>query len=232
MIGNVNGTILLLFNDVNKKMAIRVVVFEDNKKFRESLSVLIDGVPDFFLAGAFPDAEDVLGKIRESRPDVVLMDIELPGVDGIAALHTIKAKHPTLNVLMQTVYEDNERIFHAICNGASGYVLKSMPPAQLLEAIKDTYEGGAPMSSTIAKKVLQLLQNLHEPSKPAEQFKLTPRENEILALMVKGLSYKMIAARCGISFETVRSHIKNIYEKLHVTTMTEAVAKAVKKNLI
>jgi len=212
-------------------MAIRIVLFDDNRKFRESLSVLIKSAPGLALAAAYPDAVDVLQKIGECTPDLVLMDIGMPGVRGVEALNTIKKKYPDLPVLMQTVFEDDELIFDAICNGASGYILKNMPPAQLLVAISECYYGGAPMSSSIAKKVMSLLQATKKQEKPPEVFLLTAREQEVLKLMVNGMSYKMIAAHCSISFETVRTHIKNIYGKLHVVTMTEAVAKAVRNNL-
>ena len=214
-------------------MPIRVTIFEDNKKYRESLAVLIDGSPGFTLAGAYPDANNVVNKITESEPDVLLMDIEMPGTSGIEALLDIKKHFPKLNVLMETVFEEDDKIFDSICNGASGYVLKNTPPARILDAIVETYQGGAPMSPIIAKKVLQLLQSKSktQEAKPTENFDLTPREKEILSLMVSGMSYKMIAADRGITFETVRSHIRNIYEKLHVATMTEAVAKAIKSNI-
>lgn len=214
-------------------MPIRVTIFEDNKKYRESLAMLIDGSPGFTIAGAYSDADDVIFKIKESQPDVLLMDIEMPGKSGIEALLEIKINFPKLNVLMQTVFEDDDKVFDSICNGASGYVLKNTAPVRILDAIVETYQGGAPMSPVIAKKVLQLLQksNRQPEPQPAENFDLTPREKEILSLMVTGMSYKMIAANRNITFETVRTHIKNIYEKLHVATMTEAVAKAIKSNL-
>jgi DNA-binding NarL/FixJ family response regulator len=214
-------------------MSIRITLFEDNKKFRESLSVLIDGSPGFMMASAYDNANDVITKVEQSKPDVVLMDIEMPGTNGIRALQDIKRKFPKLNVLMQTVFEDDDKIFESICFGASGYILKNIPPIRILEAIIETHQGGAPMSPVIAKKVLRLLQLQQQlPIRPSETFDLTPREKEVLSLMVNGLSYKMIAAQCNISFETVRSHIKNIYEKLHVVTMTEAVAKAIRSNLV
>ena len=214
-------------------MPINVIFFEDNKKYRESLSILIDGTPGFALVGAFADANDVVNKIAQFNPDVVLMDIEMPGMSGIEALNEIKEHYPKLNVLMQTVFEDDDKIFESICNGASGYILKNTPPAQLLESIADTYNGGAPMSPVIAKKVLQLLQSKGKPQEVSDnEIALTPREREVLLHMVNGMSYKMIADKCDITFETVRSHIKNIYEKLHVATMTEAVAKAIRNNLV
>lgn len=215
-------------------MAVRVAIFEDNRKFRESLSALIEGYPGFAVADAFADANEVIAKIEVCQPDVVLMDIEMPGTSGLEALRNIKKQFPGLNVLMQTVFDEEDKIFEAICNGASGYILKNTPPDRILDAINETYEGGAPMSPVIARKVLQLMQSRYAPAEEPvrEDFKLTAREKEVLALMVEGLSYKMIADRCGISFETVRSHINNIYKKLHVATMAEAVVKAVKKNLV
>jgi len=215
-------------------MSVRVTIFEDNKKYRDSLSVLIDGSPGFSLAGAFEDANNAVDKISKSQPDVVLMDIEMPGTSGIEAVGEIKKAFPKLNVLMQTVFEDDNKIFESICSGASGYILKNTPPARILDAVMETYQGGAPMSPVIAKKVLQLLQlQKEQPIAPdAQTFSLTPREKEILTHMVNGMSYKMIAGRCGITFETVRTHINNIYEKLHVVTMTEAVAKAIKQKIV
>jgi DNA-binding NarL/FixJ family response regulator len=216
-------------------MDIRVVIIDDNKKFRESLKLLLDSSTGFEVTGIYEDAQDIIRKINESKPDVLLLDIEMPYINGNDALLQIKAEFPKLNVLMQTVFEDEDLVFKAICNGACGYVLKNMPPAKLLSAISEAHEGGAPFSSTIAKKVLNMIktgQPISETLNSKEEFKLTPRETEVLGLMVNGLSYKMIAAECNISFETVRYHIKNIYEKLHVVTMTEAVAKAIKSKIV
>ena len=216
-------------------MDIRVVIIDDNKKFRESLKLLLDSSTGFEVTGIYEDAQDIIRKINESKPDVLLLDIEMPYINGNDALLQIKAEFPKLNVLMQTVFEDEDLVFKAICNGACGYVLKNMPPAKLLSAISEAHEGGAPFSSTIAKKVLNMIktgQPITETQNSKEEFKLTPRETEVLGLMVNGLSYKMIAAECNISFETVRYHIKNIYEKLHVVTMTEAVAKAIKSKIV
>lgn len=217
-------------------MEIGVVIIDDNKKFRDSLKLLLDSSPGFLVKGTFDDAQDIIMKIKDTRPDVLLLDIEMPFINGNDALLQIKAEFPKLNVLMQTVFEDEDLVFKAICNGACGYVLKNMPPQKLLAAIVEAYEGGAPFSSTIAKKVLNMVKDRKESNSVSEsnkeQFKLTPRETEVLGLMVNGLSYKMIAAECNISFETVRYHIKNIYEKLHVVTMTEAVAKAIKSRIV
>lgn len=214
-------------------MSIRVAIFEDNRKFRKSLAVLISGSPGFELAGDFPNALDASAKIASSKPNVVLMDIEMPGMSGLEALREIKKQYPDLNVLIQTAFDDDDKIFEAIVQGASGYILKNSTPARMLDAIAETCQGGAPMSPVIAKKVLKLMQERNPVDRSGnESIRLTPREKDVLAHMVKGLSYKMIADQCGISFETVRYHINNIYVKLHVGTMTEAVAKAIKQNLV
>jgi DNA-binding NarL/FixJ family response regulator len=171
-------------------MSVRVALFEDNKKYRDSLAVLIDGSPGFSLAGAFEDGTGAVDKISKSQPDVVLMDIEMPGTNGIEALVEIKKAFPKLNVLMQTVFEDDTKIFESICSGASGYILKNTPPSRILDAIMETYQGGAPMSPVIARKVLTLLQvqNQQSETPAAQTFSLTAREKEILAHMVSGMS--------------------------------------------
>lgn len=213
-------------------MKIRVAIFEDNKSFRKSLAMLIDGEPGLELAGVFEDANNAVKDIQDSGADVVLMDIEMPGSSGIEALRAIKTRLPDVSILMQTVFEDEGKIYESICNGASGYMLKNSLPSRMLEAIKETYYGGAPMTPLIARKVFDLLQATHQPTHPEPQENtLTPREKEILALMVQGMSYKMMAAHCHISFETARTHIRNIYGKLHVATMTEAVAKAIRSGM-
>lgn len=211
--------------------SIKIVIYEDNPDLRESLSVLLRGSVGFELIGAFVNCEQVAKQILELKPDVVLMDIDMPIANGLKGLKIIKQIAPKVNVVMFTVFEDNENIFEAICSGAVGYLLKRTPPIRLLEAIQDAHNGGAPMTSSIARKILQML--------PAQQritesndYKLTERETEILNLLVKGNSYKMIADKCGISIDTVRSHIKKIYDKLHVHSQTEAVAKAIHERIV
>lgn len=210
---------------------IRVVIFEDNKHVRESLYYLINGTPGFNCIGAFPDCNDVLFHISKEMPDVVLMDIEMPGLNGIQGVKLIKSKFPQVHVLMQTVFHDENNIFNAICAGASGYILKSTTPAEYIEAIKDVYNGGSPMTGSIARKVLELFQkNIAQEEK--KDYQLTPKEKEMLNYMVQGKSFKMIANAAGISYETVRTHMKNIYTKLHVNSNTEAVSKVLKEKLL
>jgi DNA-binding NarL/FixJ family response regulator len=209
--------------------AIRIVVYEDNPDLRESLSVLLRGSMGFELIGAFVNCERVAEQMEELHPDVVLID--MPVANGIKGLKTIKKIAPEVNVLMFTVFEDNENIFEAICSGAVGYLLKRTPPVRLLEAINDAYHGGAPMTSSVARKVLQMLPPQQRTADNVS-YKLTERETEILNLLVKGNSYKMIADKCSISMDTVRSHIKKIYDKLHVHSQTEAVAKAIHENIV
>ncbi len=210
---------------------IKIVVYEDNPDLRESLSVLLRGSLGFELVGAFVNCEKVAEQMQTLRPDIVLMDIDMPVANGIKGLKTIKKITPEVNVLMFTVFEDNENIFEAICSGAVGYLLKRTPPVRLLEAINDAYDGGAPMTSSVARKVLQMLPPQQRTADNVS-YKLTERETEILNLLVKGNSYKMIADKCGISMDTVRTHIKKIYDKLHVHSQTEAVAKAIHENIV
>lgn len=216
-------------------MAIRVTVFDDNRKILDSLSVLIDGTPGYQIAGTFINCNNVIKDVEKSEPDVILMDIEMPGMDGIEAVKLVKQKFPKTNVLMQTAFEEDDKVFNAICAGASGYILKNTSPARILECIVEVYQGGSPMSPSVARKVLGFLQMKNTNSaanQQANDYNLTIREKEILGCLVQGMSYKMIAEECNITYETVRSHMKNIYDKLHVASMTEAVAKAINQKLV
>jgi DNA-binding NarL/FixJ family response regulator len=210
---------------------IRIVLFEDNRSFRDNLTLFLGGVEGIYLAGAFGDANEAVAKVRRLRPDIVLMDIQMPGISGIEALQQIKAASPDTKVLIQTVFEDEHKVFSAICGGASGYVLKSPDPETMLQAIVDVAGGGAHMSPTIAIKVLKMFQNQQVRAQPT-YVELTDREREVLGCMVKGMSYKMIADVCCISYHTVHWHVKNIYEKLHVNSAPEAVAKAINGKLV
>jgi len=211
---------------------IRVVLFEDNRHYRESLYYIINGTPGYACVGAFADCSDVLFRIRQHTPDVVLMDIAMPGISGIEAVQRIKSEYPNQQVLMQTVFDDDDHIFDAVCAGASGYILKSTAPAGLLAAIGDVSRGGSPMSSGVARRVLSRFQQLSPRKEQQSDYQLTPREKEILTLLVEGKSYKMIGAELNIGFETVRTHMKNIYSKLHVESLTAMVAKAVRENMV
>ncbi len=212
-------------------MDIRVVIFEDNFLLRESLYQLINGSPGLTCAGAFANCEDIIFNIKKTNPDVVLMDIQMPGKDGIEGVKIIKKHFPETKIIMQTVVEDDEKIFASICNGASGYLLKTTTPARLLQAIVEVYEGGAPITPTIAEKVLGKFRR-QSPQSSGELNDLSDREKEILECLVDGMSYKMIASSCKISIDTVRFHIRNIYEKLHVSSKSEAVVKALRRNSI
>ncbi|HNP23758.1 MAG TPA: response regulator transcription factor [Panacibacter sp.] len=210
---------------------IIVTIFEDSKHLRESLYYLINGTEGFTCTGAFPDSNDLLFQLKRSLPDVVLMDIEMPGRNGIEAVRLIKQHFPPVQVLMQTVFHDDNNIFNAICAGASGYILKTTSPAGYIEAIKDVYNGGSPMTGSIARRVLELFQSNITPASGTD-YQLTPKEKEILQQLVKGKSFKMIADSIGSTYETVRTHMKNIYAKLHVNSNTEAVSKAINEKIV
>lgn len=210
---------------------IKVAVFEDNSQLRESLCELIENASLLVCTGAFADANHLERKIEKSKPDVVVMDIDMPGTNGIEAVNLLHHKFPNIRIMMQTVFDDDDKIFAAIRAGASGYILKKATPAKIIEAIIETCKGGAPMTPSIAEKVLNMFRTQTQQTN-AEKIDLSNREKEILTLLVKGKSYKMIAADCFISIDTVNSHIKNIYEKLHVHSKSEAVVKAINQKLI
>lgn len=212
-------------------MEIKVAIFEDSKPLRESLQQLVDSREDMICTGAFADANKLLRNMEDANPDVVLMDINMPGTSGIEAVQVIKEKFPNVQILMQTVFEENDKVFAALCAGASGYMLKKTPPQKMIEAIHETYNGGAPMTPSIAVKVLQMFRHQSIPAKN-EFIDLSEREKEILGVLVKGKSYNAIAETCFISIDTVKTHIKHIYEKLHVHSKSEAVAKAIQQKLV
>jgi DNA-binding NarL/FixJ family response regulator len=209
---------------------IKVVIYEDNDDLRESFSYFVKSTENFQLCGAFTNCDKVELQMKELKPDVVLMDIEMPGTNGLEGLQRLKKIYPEINVIMLTVFDDNERVFESICLGATGYLLKRTPPAKILESIADVYHGGAPMSATIARKILAMFPSGGMSKK--EEYTLTKRETDILSHLVQGYSYKMIADKCFISLETVRTHIKSIYDKLHVHSMSEAVAKAIRQRIV
>ena len=210
---------------------VRVVIFEDNQHYRDGIVAVIDVTPPFKVVGAFPDCNKLISRVELCRPDIILMDIGMPGLSGIEAVILLRKQFPHIPILMQTVFEDEDKIFAAICAGASGYLLKSAGPVKLLEAMQEVLEGGAAFTPLIAKKVMNMFQQQSVGS-AGEFIELSKREKEILHCLVKGMSYKMIAESCFISTETVHSHIKKIYEKLHVHSMSEAVAKAIRNHLV
>ena len=208
---------------------IKVIIFDDNESLRDSVSMLLQDSPDFTLVGSYAHCLDVIDNIRDTKPDVVIMDIDMPGMNGIEGVKLIRRNFPTVQILMLTVFYDDEKVFAAIKAGAAGYILKNMEPAALLQAISEVYNGGAPMTPGIARKVLNQFQ-AYQPEEEKD-YRLSIREREVLGLLVEGNSYKMIAAKLKITYDTVRAHMKKIYEKLHVTSMTEAVAKAINQKL-
>ncbi len=211
---------------------IKVAITEDNNTIREGLAALINGTPGYSCVGAYPDCESLLSKLPLLSVDVILMDIGLPGMSGIEGIARAKKIKPELNILMLTVYEDSQSVFKALCAGACGYLVKKTPPSKLLDAIKDANEGGAPMSSLIARQVITVFQQTQGSASDEGDTELSSREKEVLTSLSDGNNYQEIADRLFISVDTVRHHIKNIYKKLHVHSQSEAVAKAIRKGLI
>jgi DNA-binding NarL/FixJ family response regulator len=219
------GTEVSPQNDV-----LQVAIVEDIRSLRDGFRMLIDGTEGFHCTGSFRTMEEALDKIAFNLPDVVLADIGLPGMSGIEGVRLLKERHPELTVLMLTVYDDDDRIFNALCAGASGYMLKKTPPARLLESIREVAQGGAPMSPEIARQVVKLFREIRPPEQA--DYHLTPHELRLLKLLVEGHNYKTAAAQLGVSLNTVCFHIKQIYEKLQVHSKSEAVAKALRNRLV
>lgn len=222
----------MILKDVERKpeTPIRVAIVEDDRGTREGLGMLISGTPGYQCVGTFRSVEDALRRACGETPDVVLLDIHLPGMLGSDGVRFLQEKFSAAEIIMLTVYAEQDKVFESICNGACGYLLKETPPARLLEAIKEAHRGGAPMSPEIARKVVTLFRQTGPPEKLDEQ--LTPQETRLLKLLVEGYSYQSAADHLNISVNTIRDHIRAIYDKLHVHSKSEAVGKALRHRLI
>ena len=209
-------------------MDFNVAIFEDNTLVRGALETILNGTPGFNCCGTFPDANNCIDKVNRSKPDVVLMDIEMPGTDGIQATQLLSKEFPGIRIIIQTVFNDSEKIFKALCAGASGYILKNDPHNKYLEAVSEVYSGGASMNVSVAKKALAFFTqtSLKIFREDDLEHQLSNREKEILSLMTQGMDYKTIADTIFISYDTVRTHVKHIYKKLHVNSRAEALQKA------
>ena len=214
-------------------MNIKVAIFEDNPLLRDSMYYLINGSEGFACTGAYADCTDLLQKVESANPDVILMDIDLPGgMNGIEAVGQINQKFPGIIIIMQTVFTDNERIFQSITAGASGYLLKNTSPARILESIREAATGGAPMTPSIANKILKLFRG-NNPSLPVNELsQFNDRQKEILECIFNGLSYKLISEKLFISVDTIRYHVKNIYDILHVKSRDELISKVKGKSFL
>jgi DNA-binding NarL/FixJ family response regulator len=209
---------------------VKVAIVEDDRLIREGLATLINGSEGYRCTCAFRSMEEALVQPWNEIPDVALIDIGLPGISGIDGLSLLHKKYPGVALLVLTVYEDDERIFQALCAGAGGYLLKKTPPAKLLESLREMLGGGAPMSPEIARRVLQVFREIRPPERVAHD--LTPHELRLLKLLVEGHNYQSAAAELGVSFSTINFHMQNIYGKLHVHSKSEAVAKALRQRLV
>jgi DNA-binding NarL/FixJ family response regulator len=209
---------------------IRVAIVEDRARTREGIQSLIDGTPGFRCAGSFGSMEEALDAIDSDPPKVVLLDIGLPGMSGIQGIRVLRERHPGMLLVMLTVYEDDRRIFEAICAGACGYLLKSTPPARLLESIQEVVSGGAPMSPEVARRVIGLFREVRPPAHA--DYGLTPHELRLLTLLVEGNNFKTAAVEVGVSPSTIAWHMRHIYDKLHVHSKSEAVAKALRDRIV
>jgi DNA-binding NarL/FixJ family response regulator len=214
----------------SSQVVIKAAIVEDQREIREALAALVNGTPGYRCTGSFRSMEEALDRIRFDVPDVVFCDIGLPGMSGIEGIRILRERHPSLLLLMLTIYEDDERIFDALCAGASGYLLKRTPPARLLESLREAVTGGAPMSPEVANRVITLFREIRPPDRA--DYELTPHETRLLKLLVEGHNYTTAAAELGVSYNTIKFHMRHIYEKLQVHSKSEAVSKALQNRLV
>lgn len=208
-----------------------MLIYEDNDVMREGLAAMIEYAAGYELAGMFADCRDVVNQVQIYQPDVILMDIEMPQVNGLEGIRRIRSVNGQVKIIVLTVFDDNDNVFNAVCAGANGYLLKKSSPQQIFQSVEDVLQGGAPMSASIANKVLKLLAGT-KAATTDNDYNLTSREKEILQSLVRANSYKMIAAELGITYDTVKTHIKKVYEKLQVHSQAEAVAKAINQRIV
>lgn len=208
----------------------RILLYDDTDTYRESLADLLATDPNLRVVGQFPDCRYLREQVERHRPDLVLLDIDMPHVDGLQGLYLLKQHFPLVRALMLTIFDENEKVFNAICLGADGYLLKNTPPFKILDAIRELFDGGAPMTPAIARKVLQLFPKTAFLQKA--NYHLTEKERQVLALLVDGLSYKMVADSMAVSINTVRTHVSGVYSKLAVHSVSEAVGKAIREQLV
>lgn len=214
----------------SQRTSIRVAIVEDQRDIREGLTTLINGTDGYRCTGAYRSMEEGLEGIKRNMPDIALCDIGLPGMSGIEGIRILKERHPGLQLMMLTVYDDDDRIFDALCAGACGYLLKRTSPKRLLESLSEAASGGAPMSPEVASRVIRLFREIRPPEKA--DYELTPHETRLLKLLVEGHNYTTAAEELGVSYNTVKFHMRRIYEKLQVHSKSEAVAKALRDRII
>ncbi len=210
-------------------MLCNIIIYDDNERLRKTLEVLLSEVPGFTVKSSYNNCDHAIENIQENYVDLVIMDIDMPGIGGIRGVTNIKEKFPEIKIVMNTVFDDDNRIFDSICAGADGYLLKNTNPLKFVAYLQDLMEGGSSMSPFIAQRVLSFFR---ESRKVKNDFNLTARELEIIGWLVKGYSYKMIAHACGVTIDTIKKHLQNIYHKLHVNCATEAVSKAISHKII
>jgi DNA-binding NarL/FixJ family response regulator len=209
---------------------IKTAVVEDMKEIREGLTTLINFTEGFRCTGSYPSMEEALARLPANIPDVLLSDIGLPGMNGIEGIRILKDRYPGMQILMLTVYDDDDRIFDALCAGASGYLLKRTPPTKLLENIREAMSGGSPVSPEVASRVIKFFREFHNPDR--EDYALTPHETRLLKLLTEGYNYQTAAEKLGVSYNTIKFHVRHIFDKLQVHSKSEAVLKAMRDRLV